>query len=100
MFCLRDDTRKVALALPFGEVGGLQDDEYTPNFVTEVVNGLQCDDSGNPLDKVFCAASILYAPFFVLLDMLPSLMEAVLGNFCCCFHCILGGERLILVIIC
>jgi hypothetical protein len=28
----------------------------------------------------FCEASILYAPFFVLLDVLPSLVEAVAGQ--------------------
>jgi hypothetical protein len=48
----------------------------------------------------FWVASILHVPFFVLLDMLPLLVEAVLGNFCCCFCCVLGGERLMLVIIC
>jgi hypothetical protein len=29
----------------------------------------------------FCLASILYAPFFVLLDILPLLVEAVAGQF-------------------
>jgi hypothetical protein len=29
----------------------------------------------------FCTASISYAPFLVLLDMLPLLVEAVLGIF-------------------
>ena len=51
--CLRDDTHEVAVALLFGKMGGLQDGEYPPNFVLEIANGIQCDDSGNTCDGVF-----------------------------------------------
>jgi hypothetical protein len=102
IFCLRDDTRKVAIALPFDKVVGLQNCEYPPNFVFKVVNGFRCDDSGNPHDGILLHAAwqaFLHVPFLVLLDILPLLVEAVAGQFLLLFCCVLGGERLILVII-
>jgi hypothetical protein len=34
-------------------VGRLQDGEYPPDFVLEVVDGIQCDDSVDTRDGVF-----------------------------------------------
>ncbi len=67
--------------LPFGKVGGLQDGEYTPNFVLEVVIASGVMTSAILVTATFSAASILYVPFLVLLDMLPLLVEAVAGQF-------------------
>jgi hypothetical protein len=73
----------VAVVLPFGKVGGLQDGEYPTNFVLKVVDGFWCDDSGDPCDGVLLRSKHFVCTFFVLLDILPLLVEAVAGQFLC-----------------
>ncbi len=81
IFCLRDDTRKVAVALPFSKVGGLQDGEYPPNLSSRLLMASGVMTLAILVMASFCMSSILYVPFFVSLDILLLLVEAVARKF-------------------
>ncbi len=81
VFCLRDDAHKVAVVLPFGKVGGLQDGEYLPNLSSRLSIAFGVVTLVILVMASFCTASISFAPFFFLLDIMPLLVEAVAGQF-------------------